>query len=261
MKNKLPSGGIVSLLVYAAITQAALGQVRYNAAEDFSPTNNPNGAWSYGWVPATNLDFKLYTNTVSSGSFETWMVPFLDPNGYALPLLAFNASDTPVLDGHGNFLQAHRLVAAPGFSNERSVVRWTSLASGPLKITSAFEGRYLNGATSDASVYHNGNLLFIGAVNGYDAASRISFATNLIIAAGDTVDFMVDYGSNGNYYGDNIEVDATNIFGAYTATATATLTNGFVTGAAVTDGGDGYTNIPPVQFIGGVGAGRRPWPS
>ena len=257
MKNKLPAGGIVSLLVYAAITQAALGQVRYNAADDFSPTKNPNGVWSYGWVPATNLDFMLYTNTVTSGGFESWIVPFLDQYGHALPCVVFNANDTPVLDGHGNGFQAHRLVAAPGVSNERSVVRWTSLASGPLKITSAFEGRFLNGSTADASVYHNGNLLFIGAVNGYDAASRIHFATNLIIAAGDTLDFMVDYGSNGNYIGDNIEVDATNIFGAYTATATATLTNGFVTGAAVTDSGDGYTNTPLVRLIGGGGSGAQ----
>lgn len=41
------------------------------------------------------------------------------------------------------------------------------------------------------------------------------------------------------------------------ATATASLTNGFVVAATVTDGGYGYTNIPPVQFIGGGGSGAR----
>ena len=43
----------------------------------------------------------------------------------------------------------------------------------------------------------------------------------------------------------------------YCATATAALTNGFVVGATVTDGGYGYTNPPPVRFIGGGGTGAN----
>ncbi|MGO8697372.1 MAG: LamG domain-containing protein [Limisphaerales bacterium] len=41
----------------------------------------------------------------------------------------------------------------------------------------------------------------------------------------------------------------------YPATATATVVNGFVVGATVTDGGCGYTNVPLVSFIGGGGSG------
>jgi hypothetical protein len=41
----------------------------------------------------------------------------------------------------------------------------------------------------------------------------------------------------------------------YAATATATVVNGFVVGATVTDGGCGYTNAPVVSFIGGGGSG------
>lgn len=41
----------------------------------------------------------------------------------------------------------------------------------------------------------------------------------------------------------------------YSAAATATVTNGFVIGATVTDGGCGYTNIPLVQIVGGGGSG------
>jgi len=39
------------------------------------------------------------------------------------------------------------------------------------------------------------------------------------------------------------------------ATATAVVTNGFVIGAVITDGGCGYTNTPLVSFIGGGGSG------
>jgi hypothetical protein len=44
---------------------------------------------------------------------------------------------------------------------------------------------------------------------------------------------------------------------ARTATATATLVDGFVVAATVTDGGEGYTNTPLVRFIGGGGSGAQ----
>ncbi|MDB6022341.1 MAG: hypothetical protein JWQ04_2198 [Pedosphaera sp.] len=44
---------------------------------------------------------------------------------------------------------------------------------------------------------------------------------------------------------------------ARAATATAVVTNGFVVGATVTDGGFGYTNAPVVRVIGGGGSGAQ----
>ena len=41
----------------------------------------------------------------------------------------------------------------------------------------------------------------------------------------------------------------------HSATATATVVNGFVVGATVNDGGYGYTNSPSVSFVGGGGSG------
>ncbi len=43
----------------------------------------------------------------------------------------------------------------------------------------------------------------------------------------------------------------------YAATATATVVNGFVVGASITDGGCGYTNAPTVRIIGGGGSGAQ----
>ena len=42
-----------------------------------------------------------------------------------------------------------------------------------------------------------------------------------------------------------------------TATASAIVTNGFVIGATLTDGGLGYTNTPTVRIIGGGGSGAQ----
>ncbi len=39
--------GIVALCLLNA--EAARASAIYDAAADFSPTNNPNGVWSYGW--------------------------------------------------------------------------------------------------------------------------------------------------------------------------------------------------------------------
>ena len=44
---------------------------------------------------------------------------------------------------------------------------------------------------------------------------------------------------------------------ARTGTGAATLTGGFVTGVAITDGGSGYTNIPLIRLIGGGGSGAE----
>ena len=41
------------------------------------------------------------------------------------------------------------------------------------------------------------------------------------------------------------------------ATASATVVNGFVVGATITDGGYGYTNTPAVRIIGGGGSGAQ----
>jgi len=45
--------------------------------------------------------------------------------------------------------------------------------------------------------------------------------------------------------------------GPHAATATATVVNGFVVGATLTDGGYGYTNTPSVSIIGGGGSGAQ----
>ncbi|HYW20642.1 MAG TPA: hypothetical protein VE956_15300, partial [Nodularia sp. (in: cyanobacteria)] len=34
----------------------------FNVASDFSVTNNPNGAWRYGWSSSLESNFNLYSN-------------------------------------------------------------------------------------------------------------------------------------------------------------------------------------------------------
>ena len=68
----------------------------------------------------------------------------------------------------------------------------------------AFEGRS-GFATSGVEIYQNGTLLFSGSVLGTGAASRISFATNLVVQIGDAIDFRVNYG-NGDWSSDTTQI-------------------------------------------------------
>jgi hypothetical protein len=67
-----------------------------------------------------------------------------------------------------------------------------------------------------------------------------------------------------NPYSDNVggfSVDLFLVSGnscvPHAATATATLDNGFLVGATITDGGCGYTNTPGMRIIGGGGSGAQ----
>ena len=71
-------------------------------------------------------------------------------------------------------------------------------------------------------------------------------------------------GNDGSFYG-TTQTGSASIAGTvfrlrpipHCAIATAAVTNGFVVGATVTDGGYGYTNIPLVRLIGGGGSGAQ----
>jgi hypothetical protein len=200
-------------MIACAATQMTFAQTQYDAAADFSPFKNPGGAWSYGWMPSGSQDFTLYANARTPFGFPEWTGDFSPDPGHPTTqpdvllnntVNAFTVSDTT--------FQPHGLTCHPGPNNERSVVRWTSPVSGPIHLSAAFEGR-AGTTTTDGSVYHHGNLVFFASVTGYAAASRASLSTNLTMMAGDSLDFVVSYGSNGNYSSDTTQVDATIMFG------------------------------------------------
>ncbi|MCL5099295.1 MAG: hypothetical protein M1608_17520 [Candidatus Omnitrophica bacterium] len=181
------------------------------AAADFSAINNPNGAWSYGWMPRTKLEFNLYTKSDTLFGLIEWTgdfpPDFFTPESRA-PHLSFNPTTDQVEVGNRP-LEPRRLTAHPSPIGQRNVIRWKAPRSGSIEIIAAFEGNDLDGTTTDASVYHNGSRLFAGDVEGFGKPSRVSFCTNITVTAGDAVDFVEGYGSNHTYTRDTTRVDAT----------------------------------------------------
>jgi hypothetical protein len=182
----------------------------YDAVRDFSIISNPNGVWSYGWMSPLGSSLNLYTltdtTTVSGISF--WF--------------AFGATDPPLVahNDTSNVICARTwcvpptyLLVHPGFNNEVTVVRWTAPSSGRFRVQGAVEGLDYQYPTTTTfyEVLNSNRILFRAPIDSYK--SPFLFQNVLPVSAGDTVDFAVDFGEDGNWTGDStgIQFKVTNV--------------------------------------------------
>ena len=178
---RLASSVVLAAAVFAAPLQA---QVVFDATADFSITNgNPNGAWSYGWMPTDFSTFNLHTNATTNvnGDSPGWG----DVTGF-WKNLGSAAYGVPT-----GWLSLH-----PGPGEEPSVVRWTS----PLLGSARIQGRFLAG--------DSGSMLVAVRMNGqavWQATDSGAFDLLRSVVAGDTVDFAV----YGGYWAGNTPLEAT----------------------------------------------------
>jgi hypothetical protein len=182
-------------------------QVQYDAVKDFSITANPNGVWTYGWTSSLGSPLTPYavTDTSSFPGTSFWFVVGNGGNGIT-PCVAHN--DTGVRICASDWcLPPNDLLLHPGPNGEYSVVRWTAPSSETIVIHGIFEGLVPlvpDGPTStDVHVLHNSSRsLLRGPINSY--RQPLAFGGILLrVAAGDTIDFAVGFGSDGNYNADS----------------------------------------------------------
>jgi len=263
----------VSLLIIGlalavnGLAQSSLTNIIHDVSRDFSHAANPNGVWSYGWKPSLAGAFTLVSvagaSTCENGvPVQLWEFGV----GTVPPLVAYNAtSNTGVHDGgQGNYPPGTVWFCAgyDGGPHNFGVIRFTvpTQESGIHLLESAVRC-YLDGNRSGDTDYHV-------VVNGVEVfgeflppRSATGYTNTLSLAPGDTVDFMVGRGADGVLYGSGLKIQATLSHPAicvpHKATATATVVNGFVVGATITDSGCGYTNAtaPVVSIQGGGGSG------
>jgi hypothetical protein len=199
---------LIGLVVLLFFPQAGSAQVQrtvtadYDAVRDFSIISNPNGAWSYGWMSPLGSPLNLYTVTDTttfnglSGWLETGMMMYAPPlvgHNDTQQVLCFLSFCVPP-----TYLQLH-----PGPNNEVSVVRWTAPTSGSFLFQGRVVGLDHGGPTTTGFyvVLNSNNTLFSGNINVYK--SPVSLHRTLAMSAGDTLDFAVDFGQNGNYNADS----------------------------------------------------------
>jgi hypothetical protein len=182
------------------VSLAASAQT-YDAVKDFSLASNPNGVWSYGYLTTPGAPLTLYTwsdNQCNPGM--SWWGLYLGPCD-AMPVLGHNDTDK-VFCWATNCLPPAYILPQPGWNGELSVVRWTAPSAGTYGVQGAVMGVDCYFPTStDLRVMRNSNQeLFRTAVNSCD--SPLSFKYRVPFSAGDTLDFVVDWGQDANPYGD-----------------------------------------------------------
>ena len=172
----------------------------YDVAGDFSATANPSPPWSYGSEPGLGGAFMTYTSSIR-GVVDQWSFGGL-PNVWHNPSAVTVPQATNLTPPGGFGLH-------PGPSREYSIARWTAPASGTYSIVGDFTGLdWYYPTTTDVHILHNNNAevqLFSGNIDSYNVP--LNFSLNVIVAAGDTIEFAVGFGSGG-FFGDATGLNA-----------------------------------------------------
>jgi hypothetical protein len=97
----------------------------------------------------------------------------------------------------------------PGPSGAQAVVRWTAPASGTYAIQGFFEGLdFVGPTTTDVHILLNSSTsLFSGNISSFEVP--LTFTLSLSVSAGDKIDFVVGFGSDGNYLFDSTGLKGT----------------------------------------------------
>lgn len=197
---------VLCIVLLVSIGQVEGATVTYNARQDFSDTNNPNGVWSYG-------------HTTSLGGVMTVFPQYLaPPTGYEGAGWVENVwydeygnySAAPIVWGFGNIstpwgfvyeIKPDEIAFHPGPDEDYAIVRWTAPSDGTGNVTSLFMGQNSIGLR-DIAVYHNGTQLLSVDLAGNDIRSYNDAA--LTVQAGDHLDFAV--GPHNDYHHDLVSL-------------------------------------------------------
>jgi len=139
----------------------------FNVASDFSLTNNPNGAWRYGWSSSLGSSFNLYNKV---GKLTPTIDLWYDPTKTGSPFVVHNSTAT-VNNSHPTITyQPSQLGFHPGYYGEYSIVRWIAPEAGTYSLATMFTGLdHVGPTTTDVHVLHNNILLFSNLINGFGA--------------------------------------------------------------------------------------------
>ncbi len=179
----------------------------YNASADYSSKSNPNGVWSYGWTQRRGARLNLFLNQTPVSGMYNWTSACCGAEA-GPPGDGYNETGASVTVGTVT-VPAKTLWFSPGPDDQNSVIRWTAPANGTYQIKAVFWGDdFVGPTTTNVAVLHNGATLYVSYVTGYGSSSDQSYTGTVSVNAGDTVDFTVGYGTDGNDGYDSTGVSA-----------------------------------------------------
>jgi formylglycine-generating enzyme len=177
----------------------------WDVANDFSATQNPSGDWSYGWSSTLGGACQNFNTTINNAGLDTWMYNYDGGNAS----LAHNGTGNPWSDlGNHIYLATNEMHLHPGYHGEFAIARWVAPSGSlPVFVQCSFSGLDDDGVTTDVHVLLNGSSLFAGNVIGYGLPSLQSYSTPLTVSGGDTIDFVVGWGT-GSWWDDSTALSA-----------------------------------------------------
>ena len=128
---------------------------------------------------------------------------------YSCPGVWKNPTSSAITLFNALTVPAGELAFHPGIDGAFNNVVWTANATGTYKINATFTGDdFVGPTTTDVHVYVNGIDKFDDVVNSFGGAGK-TYSGQLLIQAGQTVDFAVGWGTNSNYGNDTTGLTAT----------------------------------------------------
>jgi hypothetical protein len=199
----------ITLTLLLVISQAAAAPntvPTYDAVKDFSTQSNPNGVWSYGYLASWGVPLTLYAwggTCPELPGISFWLItqcgdpPTVEHNDTGKKLCYQSVCFPPIY-----------LSLSPGPNGTLSVLRWTAPSSGRFSMQVTFVGLDYVGPTSTyVQVLLNSKRSFLKApITSYQWP--LSFDPKpLGLSAGDTIDFIVDQGNDGDWHYDSTGVE------------------------------------------------------
>jgi hypothetical protein len=204
----------VLLAALACLFQpTARADIVYDATHDFSPINNPNSVWAYGWSSSLFSPLHLYslTSPMETNGVTFWYDPAFQNSSIShYPNVGENTTASSKTDGGLLTWQPGQMSLHPGLAGEYTHVRWTSPLSGLMQLDAQFDGSiqasFLPAPTTDVHVILNGVPIFDGFVLG--AIGSASFNFSLPVIVGDVLDFAAGIGPDGTATSDTTAFQA-----------------------------------------------------
>jgi len=225
----------------------------WNSNSQWSPTSNPNGAWSYGRrLSVTGDGFDLMPSHCDCGGGPFWLLcptcywPSIQGSDFGVNPFGVNG---PALWAYDN-------------SSGYPVVRWTCPTSGTYTVACSFNGVDPRGVNVQAWIVTGGSPEYSVSIQGGGFTSHTNTQS---LQAGAYLDFVVAWNGGTPAAYNWTEVDATITFqGPLLSQVTSACDGSPIAGAsvqigsysAISDSGGNYTisNVPPGTYTAIVSA-------
>jgi hypothetical protein len=169
---------------------------QYDPVAQFSPVNNPNGVWSYGFEsvplgsPFTLFPASLPVPSSPGPNIVAWEAPAFGPTGVYYNQTA--ASQTVTIGTEVSLFSSGTLAMNTGPNDQFALVQFTAPANGFYQINGTFQGIDPSGTLSSVYLLVNNAPVISATVSGFGVASDQTLATGpILLAAGQTLAYAV----------------------------------------------------------------------